>query len=195
MPDKLLSADANAGQLLSADPSAAMPSDAPMRADHPILAAIGAASGVSLPIVKAAIEELATNPNVPRLGAKIGRFAGAVAPPLTGAIEAGPLGFFGGLLASSKSAWAGGKTGWFTAKLAQNVAAPVAKAISAIEPYMPALAALAQEGDTLGRINSPESVASLVKTLKPEHRYKLMAFYRDKPDYMTAIRSAIGMTK
>ena len=48
-------------------------------------------------------------------------------------MKGGPLGAAGG-------AWAGGKAGWFTGRLAQRLAAPVASAYDAVSPYLPALA-------------------------------------------------------
>lgn len=92
------------------------------------------------PYIHKGLEELATNPNVMKTGAKIGRVIGGLSAPIGGALEAGPAGFLMGSAAASKSAWAGGKTGWFTGKMLQNIAAslePHVKSIAeAVSPYL-----------------------------------------------------------
>jgi hypothetical protein len=104
--------------------------------------AMQGASALIQPVANAAAE-VATNPNVPKMAATIGRTIGAVAPPVAGAIEAGPVGFLAGTAAAAKGAWAGGKTGWFTGKLAQNVAAPIADIMEKAVPYAQAVSTLA----------------------------------------------------
>jgi hypothetical protein len=47
-----------------------------------------------------------------------------------------------GLAGAAKGAWLGGKTGWFTGKLAQSAAMPVAKVLDAVAPYAQSLATL-----------------------------------------------------
>lgn len=93
-----------------------------------------AGAGKAVPALSRAAEEVATSPAVPRLAASAGRMIGAVAP----VVEAGPI----GLVASARGAWAGGKAGWFTGKLAQNVAAPIASVAAKAEPYAQALSTL-----------------------------------------------------
>lgn len=189
MPDKLLSADPKAGMLLSADPTVGIkPAE---NDEHPFLHTIATVTGVGMPVMRNLLEHLATNPNVAKTAATIGRAVGGLAPPIAGAVEGGPIGLLAGIAAASKGAWAGGKTGWFTGKMLQGMAAPLARAATAVEPYMPAIAMLAQEGDTLERLNTPDAVGALAKTLKPEQRYKLLAHYRTQPEYVSAITKAI----
>lgn len=128
---------------------------------------IGQSAAATVPVVKAGAEELATNPNVPRIAAQIGRSAGGIAPVVGGLVEGGPIGGLVGMAAAAKGAWAGGKTGWFTGKLAQQLAAPIAKAANAIEPYAGPLSALSAEGATLGNINSPQGVSAFANSLTP----------------------------
>ncbi len=100
------------------------------------------ATAGALPAAANLATEFATNPNVPKVGAAIGRTLGAVAPVVGGAIEGGPVGALVGVTAASKGAWAGGKTGWFTAKLAQNLGMPLAKVAEAVAPLAHALSTL-----------------------------------------------------
>lgn len=117
------------------DSSPASPAGSPL----PATAAITAAA---VPTAARVAAEIATNPNVPRLAASAGRAMGAIAPIVGGTAEGGPLGGLIGVGAAAKGAWAGGKAGWFTGKLAQNVAAPVANGLEAIAPYASAFAAM-----------------------------------------------------
>lgn len=155
------------------------------------LSATGSTSALAIPAARAMAEELATNPNVPRIGASIGRTVGGIAPAVAGASEAGPVGFMAGLAAASRGAWAGGKTGWFSGKLLQNLSAPAAKALSAIEPYAPGMSAISSEGGTLDSINMPNQIASLAKMMKPEAQQQLLAAYRGRPEFIDAIQKAI----
>lgn len=96
-----------------------------------------------IPPAGRAAMELATNPNVPKVAAKIGRVVGGVAPAVTGLVEGSPIATMAGLAASGKTAWAGGKTGYYTGKAAQGAAGPVAKALEVLTPYAQALSTLA----------------------------------------------------
>lgn len=64
--------------------------------------------------------ELATNPNVPKAAASIGRAVGAVTSLPSG------LAGFGSI---QKGAWNGGRAGYFTGKLAQDVAGSIVNAV------------------------------------------------------------------
>lgn len=110
------------------------------RGDSGGIITMGAAA--ALPAAANLAAEFATNPNVPKMAAAGGRFIGAVAPAVAGGYEYGPTGAIAGLAAAAKGAWAGGKTGWFTGKLAQNIAAPVASIMEKAVPYASALSAL-----------------------------------------------------
>lgn len=108
------------------------------------------------PLVTRAVEEVATNPNVPKIAAKVGRVVGGIAPVVAGAAKAGPVGAAIGLTASSKGAWAGGKTGWFTGKLAQEVAQPIAHVLTKAAPYVQALT-------TIGGVQSALDLAQMAE--------------------------------
>lgn len=98
--------------------------------------AVGAALGAStVPSIARGAAEFATNPNVPAIGAKIGRVVGGLAPVFGGAAEYGLPGAAIGMAGAAKGAWAGGKTGWFTGKLAQGLASPLANALETLSPY------------------------------------------------------------
>lgn len=86
------------------------------------------AAASAVPLAGRVAEEVATNPNLPRTVATIGRGVGAV----EGAMKSGPL-------AIGPGAWAGGKAGWFTGKAVQGAAGPVSRAIEAVAPYAQAL--------------------------------------------------------
>lgn len=156
--------------------------------------ALGTTAAVSVPIARIIAEELATNPNVAKIGATIGRTIGGIAPAIGGAAEAGPVGFLAGLAAASRGAWAGGKTGWFTGKLAQQLAAPAAKFLAAIEPYTLPASALSAEGSALEGLSSPSGMAAFAKSVNPTIQDTLLKFYQDRgmTDHVNAIRAAIA---
>jgi hypothetical protein len=114
------------------------------------------AVGKAVPAMADAAIEVATNPGVPKVGAAIGRVVGAVAPIVGGAAE-GPMGGLLGLSQAAKGAWLGGRTGWFSGKLAQSAMAPVANVLQSIAPYAQSLATLggAQSLLDLARVTEP----------------------------------------
>ncbi len=108
----------------------------------PAIRGMATIAGRNVPEMAAnAAMELATNPNVPKVGAAIGRVVGAVAPIVGGAAE-GPMGALLGVSQAAKGSWLGGRTGWFSGKLAQSVAAPVANVLESVAPYAQSLAHL-----------------------------------------------------
>lgn len=107
-------------------------------------AALGAAAIAPAANIAARV---ATNPNLPRTMASVGRVVGALAPPVVGAYEGGPIGALAGLAGAAKGSWAGGKTGYFSGKLMQKAAAPVASGLSAIAPIAHQLSGVAGVGD------------------------------------------------
>ncbi len=116
-------------------PTAAPPSDA---------LGLGLTAAVkSLPAATTLAEQVATSPAVPRMAATAGRVLGAVVPPVAGAFEAGPIGALLGVGGMAGGSWAGGRTGWFTGKMLQNVAAPLTNALAAVEPYAQVLTKIA----------------------------------------------------
>lgn len=117
-----------------------------------------AVAGKAVPVLSRAVQEVATNPAVPKLMAKTGSAIGGLAPVVGGAYEAGPAGAAIGLAASAKGSWAGGKTGWFTGKLMQKVAAPIATVATKVEPYAQALSTLSgvQSALDLAQIAEPD---------------------------------------
>lgn len=110
------------------------------------------AAGKGIPAAATGAMELATNPAVPQMAATAGRVAGAIAP----VVKYGPV----GLLGSAKGSWAGGKAGWFTGKLAQNVAAPVAGALEKAAPY----------AKTLSQIGGVQGALDLAQMAEPDRR-------------------------
>lgn len=102
-------------------------------------------------------EGVATSPTLPKTAASIGRMIGGVAPAIGGAYEAGPIGGLAGLAAAAKGAWAGGKTGWFTGKLMQNMAAPVASGLEKISPL-------------LGKASGAQGLGDLAQMAEPDRK-------------------------
>lgn len=117
---------------------------------------LAATRGLVAPVANAATE-LATNPAVPRAFATGGRVIGGLAPIVGGAQAAGLPGGLLGVGASAKGSWAGGKAGWFTGKMLQNMAAPVANGLQRLEPVAHALSPInvAQGGLDLAQIAEP----------------------------------------
>lgn len=176
-------------------------SPSPRAATYGALAA--AAGAKALPLAGRAVEELATNPNVPAMAAKAGRVIGGIAPVVGGAIagaeSSGPLGAVGGatlgLAGAAKGAWAGGKTGWFTGKLAQQVAGPLAdvfgrgaRLIKVISDAAPMLGAFSAEGEAIDRLNSPDSMLAIAQHSTAAERTKLAGIVRkSQPETANAI--------
>jgi hypothetical protein len=108
---------------------------------------VATGSAAAVPTALRVAEGVATNPGVPAAAAQIGRIVGAVGPAVgefaAGNVPAG-LAMAG---QAGRSAWAGGKAGWFTGKLLQNAAAPVASALETIRPFTSALGAAAGAGE------------------------------------------------
>lgn len=178
MPDKLLSADPAAGVLLSTDANAGVATTSTQPSNGGSIAATATAA---LPIVQAGAEELATNPNAWKLGRTIGSTVGFLA----GAQTLDPLKAAAGM-------WVGGKAGWRLTNAAQRVAAPVAKALKAMEPFTASFA-LGLEGARLrGQLESPEGIGMLAKKSNPPARARLLEHFADQPEYVTAIKNAIG---
>lgn len=101
-----------------------------------LMARMGAGA---LPKIASATADFATSPTAPKFGASIGRVIGGVAPIVGGAMKGGAGGAALGTAGAAHGAWAGGKTGWFTTKLLQNMATPVAKAMDKAAPFSQAL--------------------------------------------------------
>lgn len=110
-----------------------------------------------LPIATDAIQGFATSPTVARTGATIGRIAGSVAPPVVGALKYGPVGGLLGLREMAAGGWAGGKTGWFTGKLLQRAAMPIANTLEKAAPY----------AQTLGTLSGAQGVLDLAQMAEP----------------------------
>lgn len=132
----------------------AMPGDAP--SDATGLEMFGAAKAA--PTAAYLAEQAATSPGLPRGMATAGRVLGALAPPIVGGYEAGPVGALTGLMGAANGSWAGGKTGYFSGRLLQNIAGPIANALTAVEPFAQALSTLsgAQGVDDLAQMADPK---------------------------------------
>lgn len=111
-----------------------------------------------IPVIKTAVEEFATNPNVMKGAATTGRIIGGISAPIVGGATMGPAGVAMGLRDMSKAAWAGGKTGWFTGKMAQDISTAVANALEKAQPYATGLSTLAgvQSGLNLAQLDDPK---------------------------------------
>lgn len=119
---------------LGGESSSAKPSDS---------ASLGmAGAAVAIPGASRLATEAVTNPNLPKMGAAAGRLIGGVAPTLVEAAQGNGMGALTAAALSGKTAWAGSKAGWFTAKLAQQLGIPVAKLADAIAPYAAGLSTL-----------------------------------------------------
>ncbi len=154
--------DAEISALTKAIPAANAPS-APKARTWTALAAQGVAQAV--PVAATGAMQLATSPAVPRAVASIGRAMGGAAPIV--ASPANPMSY----LAASGGAWSGGKAGYFTGKLAQNLAAPAAKVLDAVAPYAQALstASGAQGALDLAQMAEPDrkDIGTLGVTVGP----------------------------
>lgn len=102
----------------------------------------------AVPALRRAAEEAATNPNLPKIGSAAGQIVGGI----QGAMRS-PLDAAGG-------AWAGGRAGYFTGKLAQRLAAPVANAMEAVTPY----------AQTLGTLSGAQGVNDLAQMAEPNRQ-------------------------
>jgi hypothetical protein len=90
----------------------------------------------------------------------MGRIIGGAAPIAGGASLGGPAGALLGTGQVSKAAYAGGRTGYFTGKLLQNMAEPVAKGLRAAVPY----------AEAAGRLAGPQSLLDLAQMAEPNRR-------------------------
>ena len=103
-------------------------------------------AGEVAPLAARTAMEVATNPALPKIGSTVGQIVGGV----EGLLHGGPLAAAGGT-------WTGSKAGWFTGKLAQKLAAPVAAMAEKAAPYaqtLSTLGAVAGVGD-LAQIADP----------------------------------------
>lgn len=125
--------------------------------------------------------EVATNPNVPRMAANAGRVIGAVAPIATGAAAGGPMGAAVGVAGAAKGSWLGGKTGYFTGKLAQQAAAPVANILEKAAPVANAVA----------RIAGPQGLLDLAQVAEPNRKDIGFLGMGATPDNLTVLKAAV----
>lgn len=88
------------------------------------------------PVAADLAERFATNPNVAKTVASVGRVVGGAAPMVSNPTN--PMSY----LATSGGAWSGGKAGYFLGKNLQKVVAPIATALDAAKPYMQAVSTL-----------------------------------------------------
>lgn len=107
----------------------------------------GGAAMAGVPAAANIAARVATSPTLPQTAATIGRVTGAIAPMVAGGYEYGLPGFMSGAVGAAKGSWAGGKTGYFTGKLIQKAALPVAKGLEAIAPAASALSGASGVGD------------------------------------------------
>lgn len=102
---------------------------------------MGAIGSKLVPAATTGLMDYGTSPTVANTGASIGRAIGGIT-----SLPAGLSGF--GDVA--KGVWAGGRSGWFTAKLTQDIARPIANILSKATGAAPAAIAESLTGLTLG---------------------------------------------
>ncbi len=117
------------------------------------------------PSIANAATDFATNPAVAKMGSKVGRIVGGIAPIVGGYEKAGLPGAAIGVAGSSSGAWAGGKTGWFTAKMLQNLAEPAANALNALAPYAQAINTVSGAQGVLDLAQMADSTRKDIATL------------------------------
>lgn len=150
--------DAEISAALEAIPAPNAP-NAPKARTWSDMAAVGTQTAAkAIPAMATGAAEVATNPAIPRVASQVGRVVGGLAPVVAGAQSYGPAGGAVGLAGAAGGAWAGGRTGWFTGKLLQSVAAPVAKALETIAPFAQGLSTIsgAQAVSALAQIADPK---------------------------------------
>lgn len=108
------------------------------------------AVGRSVPAAATAAEQFFTSPTLPKTAAAIGRTVGAVAPAAGEFLAGNPAAAIALATNAGKGSWAGGKAGYFTGKLAQSAAEPVAKGLRAAAPYAQGLNTLSTIQGALG---------------------------------------------
>ncbi len=109
-----------------------------------------AAAGALMPVAANVATHVATSPSAPYIGAQIGRVIGGTGPVLSSAAKAwnGDLvGAAHDLVYTAPGVWGGGKAGWFTGKLAQRMAAPIASALEKAGPSLSVVGGAAGVGD------------------------------------------------
>lgn len=107
-----------------------------------------AAASPALSMAANVASRVATSPTLPKTAATVGRVVGGVT-----SLPAGLSGF-GDV---QRGVWAGGRSGWFTGKLIQDVAMPIAKTLERLEPVARAVSQLsgAQGVNDLAQIAEP----------------------------------------
>lgn len=106
------------------------------------------ATGKAIPALAEAAAEFGTNPAVPKAAATAGRVIGGVT-----SLPAG----LSGLGDVQKGVWAGGRSGWFTGKMLQDMARPVSTLMEKAAPVATVLSALGvgQGGLDLAQMAEP----------------------------------------
>lgn len=117
-------------------------------------------AGRGVPAAAGLAMEAATNPALPRMAATVGRTVGAVAPAVGALVTGNPAEAIALAANAGKSAWAGGKAGYFTGKLAQGAAGPVASALEKAAPY----------AQTLSTIGVVQGALDLAQMAEPDRR-------------------------
>ncbi len=128
-------------------------------------AATTGAMGAAIPRAATTLMDFGTSPTATKTGATIGKFLGATVPTIASTIEAGPLGTIAGLATAYKTAWAGGKAGWFTTKLMQDAARPISTLLSKATGATEAAITESLSGATVG-----EAVKLLIGAGVPEDK-------------------------
>lgn len=153
--------------------------EAPSTSGALLFAGARAAAG---PVTEA-VTNFATSPAVPKIAASAGRVIGGLAPIAAGADVAGVPGAIVGMAGAAKGAWAGGRAGWFTGKLAQNLAALPARAMNAALPYL----------QTLSTVSGAQGLLDLAQMAEPNRGDIGFMGIGKSPDTMTLEDALHGM--
>lgn len=161
-PSSMSSADMNAAAKRLYDQA-----NPPAKPSTNIGLALTAASQV-IPAAANIATRIATSPTLPQTTATIGRIIGGISPivggAVTGGTASGPLAAMGGaglgVAGAAKGSYMGGRTGYFTGKLLQRAAPPIA---NVLEKAVPA-------AQMFGRMVSPQNMLDLAQVAEPNRR-------------------------
>lgn len=124
-------------------------------------AALSLASGAkATPMAANLAERFFTSPTLPKTSALMGRIIGAAAPIAGGASIGGIGGAVVGASEAARGSWVGGRTGYFTGKLLQNMSEPVAKGLRAAVPV----------AEAAGKAAGPQGLLDLAQMAEPNRR-------------------------
>ena len=113
-----------------------------------------------LPIAENMAAEFGTNPNIPKIGAAVGRTLGGAAPVAAAMSSGNPVAMAMSPANIASGSWAGGRTGWHTAKLAQGMVRPVASLLGRLQPL----------AEKVGALAGPQGFLDLAQMAEPKRK-------------------------